>query len=357
MSSSLFLAIIAFLLLMSILAKIVFSKTISFGEMGITMVATLLISSIVWFTGSWSQTADIEIWNGEVIKKERVHDSYLESYSCRCRTVRSGKSTTTHCDTCYRRHYTVEWNCITNVGTIEIDSEDETDDDVYDLPDPERYKIIQKGDPVAKESYYTNYIKAVPDSLFHKINTKTYEKHIPIYPDDVYDFYKINRVIPVGVNIPDLKEWNHELSLILRKLGPQKQANVVIVFTNIADQSYLYALEGTWIGGNKNDIIVVIGTSSYPKIDWVGVSSWTDSELFKVELRDSIYSLTNVDRKAILSLIDEKTSKLFVRKQMKDFEYLKDRIEPPTWAIFLCFILGVITLVGCSVYFHKNDVI
>lgn len=355
MSSFLFLVILVVLVALCIGVKVALPKTITWAECGTTLTIVILSCCGIWLAGSYSQVHDIEIWNGEVIKKERIHDTYEESYDCRCRTVKSGDSTSEECDTCYRTHYTVEWNCITNLGTIEIKSEDETDDDVYDLPDPQRYKIIQKGDPVAQENSYVNYVKAVPDSLFHKINTSTYVNKIPPYPENVYDFYKIDRVLSVGVNVPDLKEWNYELSLLLRKLGPQKQANVVVIFTNVSDQSYLYALEGEWIGGNKNDIIVVIGTSQYPKIDWVGVSSWTDSELFKVELRDSIYSLTNVDRKAILSLIDEKTSKLFVRKQMKDFEYLKDKIEPPTWAVILTIVFGLISLIGCSIYFHKNE--
>ena len=41
----------------------------------------------------------------------------------------------------------------------------------------------------------------------------------------------------------------------------------------------------------KNDVVVVMGTPSYPRIDWVQVLSWTDVELFKVQLRDELMDL------------------------------------------------------------------
>lgn len=325
----------------------------------IEMLASFLISggfvTILYIAGVYSQTHNVEILNGEVTSKERIHDTYLQSYKCNCRTTRSGKTNTTTCSTCYRRHYTVSWDCHTNLGNITIDKKDWTNQGVYLLPDPDRYTIIKTGDPVAQEHSYTNYVKAAPDSLFHQIDVKKHEKLIPIYPDKVYDYYKINRVLTMGVSLPDQDTWNYELSLMLKTLGPQKQANVVIVFVNTADQSYLHSLEGKWIGGNKNDIIVIIGTSNYPKIDWVGVSSWTDSQLFKVELRDSIIALGSVERRSILNLIEQKTLQLYVRKEMKDFQYLQNQVEPPTWVIVLDLILGICLLIGTSWYFYKHD--
>lgn len=328
---------------------------ISWVEMAVSLTVATVLTTIVFVSGIYGQTADVEIINGEVIKKERVHGTYLESYSCRCRTVRSGKTTWTHCDTCYRRHYTVDWECDTNIGSFTIDSEDSRSSSVYNLPDPPRYTQIKKGDPVSKTHNYINYVKAVPDSLFHQINTQKHAKLIPAYPEQIYDIYKINRALDVGVGVPDIKLWNEDISNILKRLGPKKQANVIVVFVNTADQSYLHSLEGKWIGGNKNDIIVVIGSTSYPKIDWVGISSWTDSQLFKVQLRDDIISLVNIDRAQIISAIENRTMTSFVRKNMEDFKYLEDRIEPPLWVTLLAALLGFGSIIWTSWYFYHTN--
>jgi hypothetical protein len=142
---------------------------------------------------------------------------------------------------------------------------------------------------------------------------------------------------------------------MLRKLGPQKQANVIVVFVNEINSSYVHALEGAWLGGKKNDVIVVVGTTHYPAIDWVRVSSWTDKELFKVELRNDLETLGTVDKAQFLGIIEKHTKTTFVRKNMADFEYLKDEIEPPTWVIVLAFVLGLSVALGLSYFFYRND--
>lgn len=328
---------------------------ITWLEMSATFIISAGLTTIVYIAGIYGETADIEIINGEIQSKNRIHDTYMESYSCKCRTKRTGKTTTTTCQTCYRKHYTVEWVFGTNIGKIQVDKLDRTNSGVYSSPDPIKYQQGNVGDPVAKTHLYINYVKAVPDSLFHHINANKHKRLIPTYPETIYDLYKINRVLSVGVPVPDLVEWNQELSVLLKTLGPQKQANVVVVIANTSDQSYLYSLEGSWIGGNKNDIIIVIGSTSYPKIDWVGVSSWTDSQIFKVKLRDSIMALQNIERQQILSLIQQHTLESYIRKEMADFKYLEDQIEPPLWVIILAVILGLVSVGGLSYYFYHND--
>lgn len=350
-----------FVLLFSVpwILRLKWPHKISWIEMSVSIIASIVITSIVYFTGMYTQMDDVEILNGQVLSKNREHGTWLESYSCRCHTSCSGsgksRSCSSHCSTCYRKHYTVSWDCDTSVGSFNIDHEDSTSSLVYALPDPNRYTTIQKGDPVAKTHHYDNYIKAVPDSLFHQVDLKQFEQKIPPYPDNIYDIYNINRAVSVGVPVPDINDWNRDISMMLRTLGPSKQVNVAVVFTDVADQSYLYALEGKWLGGKKNDVIVVFGTSQYPKIDWIGVLSWTDNQLFKVELRDELYAMGNVDRARTFKIIEDKIQTRFVRKEMADFEYLKSRIEPPTWAIVLAFVLGLLMMGGTSIWFYREN--
>lgn len=339
--------------------RLIFPHKISWMEMGVSTAIGVVVAAAGVGLGLYSQTGDTEILNGQVTSKERVHGSYVRSYSCRCRQVCSGsgknRSCSEKCDTCYEDRYTVNWSCATTVGSYTIDSRDTTSRSVYSTPDPARYTSIAVGDPVAREHSFTNYVKAVPDSLFHKNKVEKFKPLIPTYPQNVFDFYKINRVFAMGVPVPDLAEWNHELSMALRTLGPQKQANALVVIVNTNDQSYIHALEGEWIGGKKNDIIIVIGSTAYPKIDWVAVSSWTDKQLFKVQLRDEIMAHGTIDRKQVIAALEKHTMSTFVRKSMKDFEYLQDQVEPSTTVLIVTFILSMLASLGSSFYFYRAD--
>ena len=307
---------------------------------GIFLVASLLVLAIAFYAGKGVKTHDTEIWNGEVVSKERVHGSYVETYQCNCRTVTTGsgnnQSSTTVCDTCYRDHYTVHWGCHSNVRDFTIAAEDWTNSGVYLLPDPARYTLIKKGDPVAAEKSYTNYIKAVPETLFRPLSASMraqYAPSIPAYPINVYDFYHVDRVLGVGVSIPDVRYWNAKLSDTLKRLGPQKQANVVIVVTKL-DPNYFYALQDAWLNGKKNDIVVVIGAPNFPsKAEWVNVMALSQDATFQVKLRDDILALNELRADDVINTIEQETTASFKRKHMRDFAYLDAEIDPPGWVM------------------------
>ena len=291
-------------------------------------------------------TDDIEIWNGQVVSKAREHGSYQRAYECNCTTeVRNSKGEVTSprtCQTCYEDHYTVKWSCNTTVGDYTIESLDETSRRVYSTPDPRRYTTIQKGDPVAKRSHYTNYVQAVPDSLFSTVYgmKEKFEKAglLPNYPDNVYDFYRINRFITPGWAPADAAQWNERISMALREIGPRKQVNLIIVVAKTDDPNYEYALREKWEGANKNDVVVLIGSTAYPKIDFVRVISWTKVELFKIELQDDILAKGTIDQ-SIVDMAIAQINKNFDRRRMREFSYLENMIEPPVWVIYT--ILGL----------------
>lgn len=315
----------------------------AFKVAGISVAIGVLFVVGAFFIGKGSQTSDTEILNGQVISKKREHGSYVHTYSCNCVTSCSGsgnsQSCSTVCQTCYEDHYTVHWDCFSDVGEFRIADLDRTSKSVYNEPDPARYTIIKPGDPVAKEHTYTNYIKAVPATLFRPASKSLLARYggkVPAYPDKVYDFYKINRVLPIGVNVPDLAIWNQRLSESLKTLGPMKQANAVIVLTNIADPDFFYAVQDAWLGGKKNDIVLVIGVTNLPaKASWVRVMALTQDELFQVKLRDSILGLEEIKASGVIAALDKETRANFKRKRMRDFAYLDAEIGPPFWVMAL----------------------
>jgi hypothetical protein len=334
-------------------------------------VGGLIISGLIFaacFYGSIGyKTHDTEILNGEITSKERVHGTYEESYECNCRTEQScsgsgsSRSCTSNrvCQTCYRTHYTVAWNANATIGSWKIDGLDELSSRVYQATDPVRYSIIQRGDAAAKEHSYTNYIKAVPQTLFRPLQDTLKTKYagsIPAYPDSTYDFYKIDRVIGVGVSIPNNPAWNIQLSNMLKVLGPRKQANVVVVITKFADQDYFYALQDAWLNGKKNDVVVVIGAPDFPKkAAWVNVMALTDSDIIRVSIRDDILDLEDLTADNVLSVINKNVQANFKRKSMKDFAYLESEIDPPSWVIYSTLIADLLAYLGFWFFLFKQN--
>jgi hypothetical protein len=213
------------------------------------------------------------------------------------------------------------------------------------------------GEPVSLEHGYTNYIKGSPDSIFrHQGLTEKYEKLLPTYPGEVYDYYRLNRLVTVGVSLADAADWNRDLSELNADLGAKKQVNVVTVVLKNQPQDYYYALEQSWIGGKKNDVVLVISVDDSLKIQWVEVMAWTDNKIFQVELRDAVVAAGTLSREPIVASIRQFVDKSYIRKPMKDFEYLEGLIKPTTGQWIFAMIFGLILSVGLGIFMLKNDV-
>lgn len=341
-----------------LISKYIWPHSISYREMGLNMVLPGSLAALVLMAGVSGKMGDTEIRNGQVLGKEKEWVSCEHDYDCNCRDECTGsgenRSCSEVCDTCYEHFNDWDWNVsVTDgVGGFTVDRIDRRGSS-----EPPRWTAITVGQPVAREHSYTNYVKAVPESLEHLRSSvlETYADKLPKYPR-VYDYQFADRVIPIGVSLPDLAEWNNDLALKLRRLGPEKQANVIIVVVDVAEAAYANALSAHWVGGKKNDIVVVIGSPHFPDIAWVEVLAWTDEKIFPIKLRDSLTAIGTIERTAVIDTIDANVFEYYVRKPMKDFEYLKDEITPPTWAIVLAFLFATVGNVGLSLVFRKTDI-
>jgi len=353
------LLLLAFPLIWPFLARMIWKTTITWAEMGIQIVAVSALIVGVWFAGQYDATADTEYLNGSVTNKSRVTVSCEHSYDCNCYTTYSTDSkgnttSSTYCDTCYDHYEDYDWNVVTSVGNFNVMRVDDQGED-----EPRSWTVIKKGQPASLSHDYTNYIKAVPESLFNNTSFKPeqYAEMIPDYPHR-HDYIKVDRIVPVGVSIPNKKELNEHLSKRLIEIGPKKQANINIVVAKTGDQTYRYALEAAWLGGKKNDVTVVIGAPEYPKIAWVDVMTLgqnAGNAMLAVDIRDSLMALGTFDIKVVDTVADSVLVH-FSRKAMKDFEYLEDSIEPPTWVIVTSVIISILGSLFGTWFFHNYDV-
>lgn len=305
-------------------------------------------------------TADIQLLNGEIVDKTRAHGYYKRPYDCNCRQIKScsgsgpNRSCSTHtkCDTCYEDRYTVKWTAVSNVGSFTIESLDKSSKKVYATPDPERYTVIKKGDPACVTSNYTNYIRGVPDSILRPVAGEVKQKYagkIPAYPISVYDFYHVDRFVAAGLSVPTVRQWNNSIAEVAKVVGPKKQANVVIVATSY-DPDFFFALQDEWVNGKKNDVIVVIGQKQYGgPAEWVRVMALTTSDILQVSLRDAILELPAISHDTVMPVVKDMILKNFQRKSMKDFKFLEDQIDPPTWVIVVS-LLAVVLMYGAAFF-------
>ena len=364
-------------LLFPLAVKIVFNSKISLAEWALQTVITLVVVVSLYHFGRYNQTQDYEIWNGSVTSKEvkrescpwgwvDYQDGFCTEYSTRqvkdgtktCTGTGNDRRCTDNYKTQYNYHFSWEqkYFVFSNIGeTWQINRVDR-----QGASTPGRWEMVNIGDAVSKTNSYTNYVKAAANSLFNKDKrlAEFYADNIPEYPIEIYDYYRVNRAItsPDTV-VPNLDQYNAGLSDILKELGPAKQMNAVILFTNIADPAYADAVLNSWQGAKKNDAVIIAGINDDQSIAWLRIHSWSKNKLFEVELRDHLLDLgTIADSAEFLNIVNTVAMNNFERQPMAEFEYLADEIEPSTGFIIVIFVILIILSAILTFIFHKHDI-
>lgn len=303
----------------------------------------------------WQATDDTEIWNGRVASKKKGTEHCCHSYPCNphpCMCDSKGNCSTCW-DTCYQHSHDVFWSAkSTNSETIYYNG-----CNAPGTRTPTRWEIIKKGEPTSFEHSYTNYIKANPESIMRRTGaSKKFPGLLPGYPR-VFDHYRANEFVFAGLRIS--KQTQTPLSLRLREinasLGARKQLNLIIVVAKTDDLQYIEALKEHWLGGKKNDLVVVVGAKSFPEMDFVGTVTWSRSEEMKLAIRDRIMELKTFDGDKVLDIVEDEAKKKFQRQPMSEYEYLMENVEPPLWVFIMLLVLGLGGSVGMSIYFIRND--
>lgn len=339
-----------------LITKYWFQKELTWRETALCSIAPVILMCSLYAAFYYQETSDTEVLNGVVTKKERDEVHCRHSYECNCyyttsRSSNGTTSTTKHCSTCYEHRFDVDWDVLTTIGNYTVDTIDR-----QGLQEPPRWTIVNQGDPVAKTSSYTNYIRGAKASLFNFEQYKQYTAQVPEYPDTIYDMYKINRVIDIGANITNKVELDNGLSYVLSRIGGKKQVNIVLVFTN-QQEEFSYGVRNKWLGGKKNDLIINIGVDKTYNIQWVKTFGWSSNEMVYIKLRDDLKSVGNItNTKRLLDVIETDVSAYYQRKHMKDFEYLQNEVEPATeklmWALIICVLLSI----GLTIWCIREDV-
>lgn len=289
----------------------------------------------------YGNTHDVETWNGVILSKNRETVSCSHSYQCNphsCNCDKSGKCSTCY-DTCYHHSHDYDWVANTsNKEKIIVDRIDEQGTSI-----PSRWNAITIGEPSSVPHSFDNLIKGAPGTLFRKTGQEM-QAVLPSYPK-VYDYYRLNRLIAEPGIVSDQTAWNNDLSLLNARVGASKQVNAMVVITT-QPREFFFALEQKWIGGKKNDAILVIGVDSDLKPVWTEMMAWVTDETFRVKVKDDVLNLSKIDRSSVLLVFESNIMELYHRKPMHDFAYLKASIIPTTTQWIVVLLIGVVISVG-----------
>lgn len=316
----------------------------TWGEVGITVgTSVCLILGIILLAGA-GQVSDVEVWNGEIVSKDREHGQYSQPI-----TTCSGSGNTQVCTTTYIQHYTVDWTLTGNFGgglaKITLDRADTTSRSVYNRPDPPRYTNAQIGGPMSIERTYTNYVQAIPDSLFNNDLVSTYSDSIPTYPR-VHDYYKYDRVVGQSSGVGDnpKRALNRRLNEELKTLGGRKKVNPIVILTDIPDQSYFFEVQNAWIGGNINDVVTILSVAEDGTIQWADMFTYANSmgnEFLQANMRQRLIDLGSFSLDGVQEVIVSTIDEFYDRPREEDFQYLEDEIVLPWWVILATALVSL----------------
>ena len=332
-------------------------KEVTLQELGISVLASIVVTLICFALFAMMVPRSTEILNGQVTDKQRVRVSCSHAYSCNCYRSCSGsgssRTCTTICQTCYRHSYDVDWRVYNTINHyINIDRINS-----QGTRTPPRWNKVAVGEPFSIENSYVDYLKVSNTSVFNKRVVKEhpeYAETIPSYPH-VYDYYRVGLIRHTHPVSFDLNIWNDTLRDRLKVWGAKHQLNVVIVFTKHGPDFFEY-LKNQWKGGRKNDAIVVLNVDEENNmLAWGNVFSWSKNELFNTSIKAHLNSLEEFSLDNVMSILDQNV-KHFERRPMEEFKYLlKDRTYA-WWQILIVIILQLAVNVGVWYTISTNSV-
>ena len=358
----LFIGLIAFTAIWVLSSRFLFKRSVTVKECVTQFAVTTMVILLVLVIGDWQSTADNELFHGEVVSKERKQDYFQTSYKCNCSCTsrdKQGNCTNESCDTCYTDHYTVDWSLKTTLGPYRVDYIDRESKSAWSTPDPTEYLSAYTGQPFSKSRHYTNYFMLYKDSLFaSNPKLQTYSKQLENSTYPCVTGYYVNLVYNTGVRGIDTMKYNDLVRDYLKVAGSAKQANVILYFTPILDQSFRYALEAKWVGGKKNDVIIIIGVDPAADLAKPLKAAWVDTismgknignEMLQVVLREDLINADLSNPTATTEIIFKDINKHFHRKPMSSFKYIEESRQTPSGVILAAILLTLMLNIGFTI--------
>ena len=363
-----------------------FTKRLTWWEILIPFAAALLFTLIFKFTVEKIQTSDTEYW-GALITEARYYEeweTWVKKTCSRTVTTGSGKhrtSRTVYYDCSYCDHNSAYWEVVNSMGEKFRISEQHYNDLLrkwkstprfielnrhinYHLgcgKDGDMYSIMWNKDPLVSEATvveksYENRVQAAHTVFdFVKVTKKDILQYgLQDYPK--VEGYKQKAIIgtfPSWLSKVEIEKGQVLFEHSCGYWGPKKHGKVWIVLFLNKPQLAANMQEAYWEGGNDNEVIICICLNSVnKKIDWVKPFSWTPNRKLIPDLREDIMNMKTFDVGKLKTVIDKHMAN-YTHKDFKEFSYLT--VDPPTWAMWVTFIVVIFITVGVCWWAVTND--
>lgn len=289
--------------LAAVIPKLLFKYQISWWEMVVQSLASLLLGLALYVCYVSWPSFDTAYVTGKVTKKYMDEVSCEHSYRCNCYTTCSGtgnnRSCTEHCSTCYEHSSDFDWVVESTVGDTRISRVDRRGTD-----EPPRFTKVEIGEPFTGSFVYSNPILAAPSSLFKGVDRKGGAG----FPA-VYDYYRYSPVIGGS---------NEQNKYVESKLISYPH-NLVFYITS--DPNDFHNIEARFVGGKVNSLVTVLTVKDdvVVKADafTYGKSKWNTRLVTEVKLELTGKPMSNEVFDTTFEL-----AKSFVQGNPEEFEYL-----------------------------------
>lgn len=319
----------------------------------------VIILCVVFFDG-FNSLHDVKYIHGHVTAKEGISKSCNQNWSTskdwwcenyytklvpHTRYNPSSKKVEVYYTTYYKAKYPWEknWYIHTTIGDYKIDRVDQ-----QGVREPQRYKIVEKNDPVTSTENYLNYIKASGDSLYKSVDENP---EFVITRNDIYDYYNINNFYVYGYDAIDIIEANSYISRLNSKVT---KANVVVYITT--DNVVAESLQAKWQGFKINDVVIDCHLDIQSGMcDRVTVYSWSEKSIVNYEIENLWLNKKVTEYKSILENTFNYIESDYVEPAPEKYDYLKYRIQLSDVAFYILILIVCVATPLISIFFVKND--
>ncbi|MEY3197547.1 MAG: Delftia phage PhiW4 [Candidatus Parcubacteria bacterium] len=214
----------------------------------------------------------------------------------------------------------------------------------------------------AVERWYVNFIQGAPQTLLkYTGNYQQYLNLIPNYPlviNSDYGGLDVDRVKETDVVLPQgwAETVDAMISTYLALNAERKQVNVIVVLTH-QPEDFFFALHQKWDGGNKNDVILLLGVNEKLEMVWGRVMSWSYEEYFREIALKRLRQISNIGQNPtkVAQIITEEIESGYQRRTMESFTRLASRALLPDYGIAIILFLIVMISFFPIAYYAHND--
>lgn len=349
-------------------------RELTWPELGLQLGSGVLIllgtfGSVVFFAGNFD---DYEIWNGHVTQATYVEGWTEVVESCDENGENCSDSDYYHSPEYYQTLSTGDRLTIGRDAYLKIQARfgNRIWEDLDHLSEAlhsngGQYVTVWDGEndsliPAAIKKPYVNFVKA--SGQWRRQRSGDFENLLLDYPsvyEGVYGHIETDRVLTAGVSVPS--GWQQELDAALDqalvRLGSAKQVNLLVYLVNSRSNYFVHDLQQHWHLGKKNDVVLVIGVTEFPHIQWTEVMIFAGNENLKAELSKAVFGLETLTPASTLAeTFITQVDQGFERVPMAKYEHLLYEVSIPIWAYLLIGLMNLVSAGFVSLLLTNNRV-